>query len=168
MKKLLVLGIASVLLCLGGRQALAESVSIAPEGFVTTTVEGVSRAAFHFDVSSLADVDLSAGRAIYFEWTVSGVPSNDRSEYAIYAAGDEWVDAGDVGGIELSEDPEDTWDIEIRDYERAGGLIRLNVTGIVQAWLDEETPNNGLVFTTSDVSANGLGGQGSGARLVLR
>ena len=73
----------------------------------------------------------------------------------------------DVGELEL-ELSADIWDIEVRDYERAGGFVRLNVTEAVRAWLAEDQPNEGLVFTTEAVSANSLGGQASGVRLVLR
>jgi hypothetical protein len=138
------------------------------EEAISTSVEGVSRVALSFDIEGLADFDFDAGQAIYLEWDLTGVPSNARSEYAVYGASGSWDDASDIQGMALSGDPVGTWDIEIRDYERAGGFVRFDVTSLVRSWIEEEDPNHGLVITTSAVSANTLGAQLDNARIVVR
>jgi hypothetical protein len=128
---------------------------------------GQSRVALLFDLSGLA------GRTVQtalIDWQVSGVPSQRRSEYFLHVPGEAWTSAGvGVSGrtVTLEVEPTAVWDIEVMDYQRVGGFLRFDVTGLVRDWLSG-TPNNGVVMVTSDVSGQTLQSQAGGARLIVR
>jgi hypothetical protein len=160
-------GLAVATLVLTSSLAEATRPEAAPSVSVAVEKNGAAHAAFKFDLSGLA-ASVEAGRSIFLEWDIDGVPAEGASEYALYPLDAAFTGATTAEGLDLAEEPLATWVIEDRDYEAAGGFVRFEVTWLVEAWLTQQEPNNGVVVVTDAVGDDALATQLGSARLVAR
>lgn len=131
---------------------------------------GITRVALLFDLSGVRS---GSGREILharLEWTVSGAPSQTRSEFYLHEITAGWDQARIGTGqedLQRAADPTDDWNIETLDYSRTGGLVRFDVKDLVNRWLATPSTNFGVMVATSAVGETTLQSQMENARLVV-
>lgn len=129
-----------------------------------------AQAAFLFDVSGLPQGGNRVVDEALLEWEVPGVSSEGLTEFFAYAVIQTWSVAGVEAGTVPACDEEEIahWTIEPPDYARHGGFVRLDLTGLVQAWVDQSETNHGIVVVCPTLAAEGLDGRLGTARLVVK
>jgi hypothetical protein len=144
--------------------AAGDVLTVAPSQAVVLAGDesGLTKVAVQFDLSGM---QAGAGRRVdmaMVEWTPSGVPSEEFTEYAAYAATESWSgSSASETSVSVSETVSATWEIDPADYAKNGGFLRFEVTGVVQGWHDSPGSNHGLVLEMGELDeetlASGLG-----------
>lgn len=127
---------------------------------------GVTKVALKFDLSGMRE---GQGRRVFdafLNWELSGVPTEETSEFVAYAATTTWASTGEAPTV--SEDPAGSWEISPASYARLGGLVRVNLERLVDAWAAGSTTNYGVVLAMPNLSAESLASQLANARLKFR
>jgi hypothetical protein len=120
-----------------------------------------------FDISGLRRGEGRTITEALLDWRLNGVPSDRHSEYYAYGLAESWTSTS--VSVASHSEPEVKWNIEPLDYQRnGGGVVRLNVTDLVNAWVIGTLPNHGLMVTTGDVSRTNIAGQLAEAKLTVR
>jgi hypothetical protein len=106
----------------------------------------------------------------FLEWEAPGVSSEGLTEFFAYAVTQPWsavsVEAGTVPAYDEEEIAH--WTIDPPDYAKHGGFVRLDVTQLVQAWVDRSISNHGIVMACPTLAAESLDGRLGTARLVVK
>ena len=150
----------------------ADVLKVAPTQAVILPSDGsgVTRVALLFDLSDMRGGSGRKINAAHLQWSITGVSANERSEFFLHEATSAWTEAqvAAEGNIDYTEDPVVGWEIEPLDYERNGGLVKLDVKKLVQEWCETPSGNYGVVVATTDLSSLTLTNQLGNARLVVR
>ncbi len=150
--------------------ALAGPAALAPgqASLLPDDESGVAKVAVQFDLSGYGATD-AVGEAV-LEWTVPGVPSDGLSEFTAYPITGGWTVAGIAQETvpAAGETPAAHWTIEPPDYERHGGLVRLDITELARSWAGGLIQNHGVVIAVDGVPRTGLSAALSGVRLRIR
>ena len=88
-----------------------------------------------------------------------------RSDYSARIVTAAWTTGS--SSVSAEEDPVAVWDMEPRDVERVGRLIRLDIAGAARAWLDGAS-NFGILVEAEGVDAAELAADLDQAKLSLR
>lgn len=164
---------AALLLAGTASAARADVARLAPSQAIAlpADISGSSKAAFLFDLSGLRSGEGRAVSEAYLVWRKDDVPSDRTSRYELRTITASWTSVLAAQGTPLSVSGGaiSDWEVEPLDYERnEGGLLRLDVTSLVQNWLSGATSNNGVLLSTPDISSTDLAGDLEDARLVIR
>ena len=170
LKRILAIGVTAAALVPGIGEAGV--LTLSPQATAVTRVEdGPTQVFVRFDLSAVPDVQTTRIDGALLDWPVSGVPSDQESEYAVYPVTASWSGAGVAEGTApgRAEDPFDTWSYTARDYERnQGGFLRFNLTPLVRDWLTGSVTNYGVVIETEDLGPTGLDAQLGAMQLTIR
>lgn len=163
-----IVGLAALALfgCVG--MAQARTTQLSPSSATQmAAVQGLpdARVLFEFDEDSARPGDGEKLDAAYLVWTVSGLSPEATSSFGLYVPTAEQRGGG-AGQRVLEAEARQTWDIEPQEYQRSGGLVRIDITELVSGWLGGGS-NLGVALGTTSLSGQSFAGQVSNARLVV-
>lgn len=162
--RMLVVGLAALMPALAG----AEVLNLAPVSSRVLPADGsgVTKVALKFDLSGMRQ---GQGRRVFdafLNWELTGVPTEETSEYTAYPATSAWTATGETPAA--AADPAGSWEITPESYDRLGGLMRLDLRTLAGRWADGSTTNYGVVLTMPGLSGEALSSQLANARLEVR
>lgn len=153
--------------------AEANVVEIEPSSAVILPNDnsGLTRVAMKFNISA---VEVAEGWEIvtaHIDWPISGMTVEEPTTFLAYGLTGAWTAEGAGSGqteLACEVDPASRWEMGNLDYTRLGGLVRLDILGLVNQWLASPEDNFGVVITFENMSAQDLSGKLGAAKLVVR
>ncbi|NNF07758.1 MAG: hypothetical protein HKN21_13425 [Candidatus Eisenbacteria bacterium] len=153
--------------------SVADVARLAPDASALCPDDGSggSHVVFLFDLSELRTGE---GRVIdeaFLDWVVPNLSSDEEILFAVYRMESSWNAVQVATGLELplwDSDEVSGWSIEPLDFQRHGGLVRLNLRPLVEDWLDGTQANHGVFVEFSDSPSVELASELNAARLIIR
>jgi hypothetical protein len=146
----------------------AEVLNLAPASsrVLLDDESGMAKVVLKFDLSGMREGE---GRQVFvarLNWEVTGLPTEEISEIAAYAATSAWTPTSEAPTV--SEDKAGSWQIMPGSDAAQEGLILLDLENLVDGWADGSISNYGVVLAIPDMSAETLASQLANARLEVR
>jgi len=123
-----------------------------------------------FDLSGIRSGSNRTLNEAFLEWIPNSVSDDTRTEFSVFEVTSPWEQEGVTDGdLSITADTEakGSWEVEPDDYERVGGLVRLNILELVEQWLATPNSNYGLMITI-DGAGEGISDELGSMKLIIR